>query len=564
MEHGVQYRPPFVDFPLTHTAHGFAPGTSVQEMDGNRQTALHDAPRIYLESRARPVNAAPDFQIDAASRRADRARRRLLNAQMYGTAHSAGQSLLEPPQDSSGSNVPPAPSAPRGRDYYYPAYFQQPTAGEHQSHPSGINRTFAQAFEQPFFRNAQRPAWATSSSTGMPASSSGVPSDPRHHADGPASGPQPASFSTYEGANPFRRSMPLNASGQAMDSDMVLELAYQHGNQDALRQMYEAMSNPDFVGRPQSHGDPNSATDRSGTQDNTASTMARRQELLERRSRELQLLRVRARRAVARPPPAQVQQFTTLLAADTSHDVECPICQEPYDDDEHPAIQLKNVACTHIFGRGCLQEWCNSGMENAHKCPSCRQSLDGALDIPSLRRRRSSDVIMPPRPFASRRGHDPYISNDRVRAMDDSLARGGASQAQRDAFRQQMEGQILTPSLFNGAMVSPPPMSTAARAPARPSTLNREHSRSARDRATEALRRQMAFQRQQRSRFDADAARRITTAQASDFREAHALTTQIAEERAALISGQDQQLVIAHDRAMREAVMQRDGVPRQA
>jgi hypothetical protein len=82
------------------------------------------------------------------------------------------------------------------------------------------------------------------------------------------------------------------------------------------------------------------------------------------------------------PEQAQLQHFTTVSAADMSDTPECSICFELYDDEEHTAIRLEKTACTHVFGRPCLQEWVNSRMQNAHQCPSCRQSLSGALSTP--------------------------------------------------------------------------------------------------------------------------------------------------------------------------------------
>jgi hypothetical protein len=83
-----------------------------------------------------------------------------------------------------------------------------------------------------------------------------------------------------------------------------------------------------------------------------------------------------------KPPAAPIIRCTVLLALDPSHDPECPICQDPYDDNEHVATTLLNTVCNHVFGRNCLQEWVNSGMDNAHRCPNCRQSIVEALDIP--------------------------------------------------------------------------------------------------------------------------------------------------------------------------------------
>ncbi|KAF1828287.1 hypothetical protein BDW02DRAFT_574990 [Decorospora gaudefroyi] len=96
-----------------------------------------------------------------------------------------------------------------------------------------------------------------------------------------------------------------------------------------------------------------------------------------------------ARAQRRKPSTATIQKYTALPASDPSHDAECPICQEPYCDREHVAIKLQNTHCDHVFGRTCLQEWVNSGMDNAHRCPICRQSIVSALTSPS----RSVDPI---------------------------------------------------------------------------------------------------------------------------------------------------------------------------
>jgi hypothetical protein len=90
--------------------------------------------------------------------------------------------------------------------------------------------------------------------------------------------------------------------------------------------------------------------------------------------------RLRALRAARQaPPPAQIQHFSTLLSNDSAHEPECAICQESYDDKEHTAIRLQKVNCIHVFGRSCLQQWVNSGMGNAHRCPNCRRDITAAL-----------------------------------------------------------------------------------------------------------------------------------------------------------------------------------------
>ncbi|KAH7093675.1 hypothetical protein FB567DRAFT_545006 [Paraphoma chrysanthemicola] len=85
-----------------------------------------------------------------------------------------------------------------------------------------------------------------------------------------------------------------------------------------------------------------------------------------------------SRPARVRPPRAQIEHYTPLTPSEVSEDPECSICQNLYDED-HTAIRLQNVSCTHVFCLDCLQKWVNSGMANAHHCPSCRQSISGAV-----------------------------------------------------------------------------------------------------------------------------------------------------------------------------------------
>jgi hypothetical protein len=80
--------------------------------------------------------------------------------------------------------------------------------------------------------------------------------------------------------------------------------------------------------------------------------------------------RTRALRATGRAPPAQIQHFSTPPTNNPTYEPECAICQESYDDKEHTAIRLQKVNCTHVFGRSCLQQWVNSGMGNARRCPN--------------------------------------------------------------------------------------------------------------------------------------------------------------------------------------------------
>ncbi|KAH7412274.1 hypothetical protein DE146DRAFT_642721 [Phaeosphaeria sp. MPI-PUGE-AT-0046c] len=79
------------------------------------------------------------------------------------------------------------------------------------------------------------------------------------------------------------------------------------------------------------------------------------------------------------PRRAHIKHFTSIPATGTTEDPECPICFEDYDELAHRAVRLQNVVCDHIFGRSCIQAWVNSQMPNAHRCPSYRRSIVGAL-----------------------------------------------------------------------------------------------------------------------------------------------------------------------------------------
>lgn len=119
------------------------------------------------------------------------------------------------------------------------------------------------------------------------------------------------------------------------------------------------------------------------------------------------------------PPKASLRHFARLPAADSTHDEECPICQESYDDKEHIAIRLDNVACDHVFGLKCLQEWVNSRMQNAHRCPSCRQSIKGALA--NAGQERALREMQFPGAVVRERQYDWYVRSDvaaRVRRAD--------------------------------------------------------------------------------------------------------------------------------------------------
>jgi hypothetical protein len=244
------------------------------------------------------------------------------------------------------------PTMAQGDVYQYPAYFSQPITGQYRAYASAPRTTFAQDLDDRFLRrrldNDSLDSYRNTQQ-GM-ATSMLVEGSPT---GGPAHG------YAEETSSPTERE-----ALQAFGSGDILEFSQELLTYEQQLRLLQAETHRRDV--------------------NSDATAGGRQASMDRRAQALLALRAgvgHARRAprARPPPPAQVQHFSTLRASDPSHDTDCPICQDPYDDDEHPAIRPHNVSCTHVFGRGCLQEWCNSGMDNAHKCPSCRQSLAGAL-----------------------------------------------------------------------------------------------------------------------------------------------------------------------------------------
>lgn len=135
---------------------------------------------------------------------------------------------------------------------------------------------------------------------------------------------------------------------------------------------------------------------------------------------------------------------------------------------------------------------------------------------------------MPPRPdfAAARRGDGAELT-----------------QAERVAFQQRMEGQMLSPNSW----ANQPMMTASSMAPRSAVPMSMQ----ARDQIYQApgqsgptpQERLMTFQRQQMARFDAEAANRVFAARSSGgAREAHAVLAQVAEERTALLRRQQLQL----------------------
>lgn len=556
INYGFQPPPPHAGAPLlpgdsNFTANGsrFGQAVPMNRSQGDERMAPHRAPPAPHTGRSIPGNTTFGPPVRSGSRRSEIVRRRQLNTPSSSAAQGARQnsrrSLFVTPETSNSPaasmNANEANSMPQSHDYHYRTFIAQNYPDSVQAPVPNMEDLFAHAFTQPFAQNPQQPGWATSPSTAMPSSSSGlqVPLDPRHLVHGSAVHGESFPGNTYDTSAPVSRSTSMNGVDRATMPSFTPAAAQPQETHNQLQQIYE------YYGVPPASAS-GSTTDPTGAGEDLAAARARRMALLERRSRQLQNFR-RGMRATNRPSPAQLKHYTTLLASDSSHDVECPICQEPYDDEKHPAIQLQNVACTHVFGRSCLQEWCNSGMDNAHKCPSCRQSIEGALDSASVRRRPRS----PESRMASRTGPSSFRPDTLPRGQDEWLRDrfqrpAGYDPAQWDAHVQQLQGQLLN---------STPPTHPFLAQQSGPRASGRLMGTSSQ--ALQAPEQQLlfnrAFQRQEMSRFDANAARRIANASATGYREAHALMAQIARERAALVARQeDEQFRALHERAIRE------------
>jgi hypothetical protein len=78
----------------------------------------------------------------------------------------------------------------------------------------------------------------------------------------------------------------------------------------------------------------------------------------------------------SKPPASSLPAFiarniTHLTSSDPLSKGDCSICRESYDTDD-PPIQITNIsACTHVFGRKCLERW----LSENNTCPMCRATL---------------------------------------------------------------------------------------------------------------------------------------------------------------------------------------------
>jgi hypothetical protein len=176
---------------------------------------------------------------------------------------------------------------------------------------------------------------------------------------------------------------PPQANGESTQSmDFAADLAGENHNQNLRLQETPSSSRPpSFQPFRQQVTESGRADQMTAEEERRFEQITQLQALRAHRAARLNPFFAIHRDVVRAPLPAQIEHFTTLPANNPAFEPECVICQEPYDDKDHAANQLQKVNCTHVFGRSCLQQWVNSGMGNAHRCPSCRQDISGALAL---------------------------------------------------------------------------------------------------------------------------------------------------------------------------------------
>ncbi|KAF2832483.1 hypothetical protein CC86DRAFT_377645 [Ophiobolus disseminans] len=542
--------------PLTQTAQW-------QQPPSDRRPAFHESPPPYRAHQATPdVRSLEDIHSEVLRFRAERVRRGALGRSAYGQPYQQEQNhqlVHNVPHHEYGQQVE------EGSVPVYPTYYESLGAqnGVYQDSsqfaqlPTGQFPTLSSAFASGVDRNFDQPVFqdpAYISNTGfeLPANSNsgfGMPTGGLH-----VVGNVPGSL--LSAVDPGSAMHHLANGGYMQNVERAWEAVEQYG-----------------PANPQQEGDIFSNTPApqygsftgTGDRHDMTAAQARVQELveqrtrqvqvsMEQRSRHMQYARWRARRPVdlRPPPPAHVQHFTTLPAADSSHDADCPICHDPYDDGEHTAIQLQNVACTHVFGHCCLQEWVNSGMQNAHKCPSCRQSLAGALAVPQNRPPRNpyaaptgpadestASVSMLPGPRQRRQA----VLEDMARATWEAREYRARQESDQRDFVAPLQTHVPTTVRRGGAVAEPS-------APSNPP--ERTTPNDYRQLAQDLINRTMARNQQQLARFDAEAAARTANAQATGLQEASALVARIAEERTAIVQRQQEQTAYMRERVVRE------------
>jgi hypothetical protein len=269
---------------------------------------------------------------------------------------------------------------------------------------------------------------------------------------------------------------------------------------------------------------------------------------------------------VRAPLPAQIEHFTTLPANDPAFEPECAICQEPYDDKAHAAIQLQKVNCTHVFGRSCLQQWVNSGMGNAHRCPSCRQDISAALAhaVPAAPLPTDNGTAIPTSSptggvYATEIERLMLRFRANVHAQQELYrARAGTRQALTvrhsealHTMRTQEEGARRAE--INRANIEPrQPARQAAHAFVPRPQVPRDAPGSVREDNFTLAQSTLRSQREELVTFDKHAAHQISTATASNHQEVTALATRISRERANMFTRHREQLMLVTRRVSRE------------
>ncbi|KAF2704666.1 hypothetical protein K504DRAFT_515897 [Pleomassaria siparia CBS 279.74] len=162
----------------------------------------------------------------------------------------------------------------------------------------------------------------------------------------------------------------------------------------------------------------------------------------------------------------RLENFAILSPEERAADPECPICFEDYNDTDHTAVRLGGVeGCTHVFGRGCLEEWINNGEGSARACPSCRRDLRNAL-IPQDGSRPRSGRLRPVRGRAGAEGLPsqrtfPSIATQDTEQRSLSSIQDELSYLRRDRDRLQQqirmwrEGRNMPVDAMDGASPRP-------------------------------------------------------------------------------------------------------------
>jgi hypothetical protein len=347
-------------------------------------TRAHTGPNTTASQRS-PIQ--PQFRITSGPRNRPQVTRPVVQAtraiRSTGQRRS-GQTLSNPAQRPSNNSVHQSNFTPTGLGI-------APPSVSHEPFGEGFHRAF-EVFNQPFFQN--RGSATTSGSADV-----SVPSVEVHRGSGTTymigrllsqHGPTTSTTTGLDNLPPDARSGVMRAM------ELAANLTGQNFNQTAQLQEAPASSRSrhfpggSLVSSARLSQELATAVNTAREASQSVDALSQQVDVLSqgvdstaeelRTLRTLQTLRtLRTHRHCHAPPPAHIEHFTALPTDNTSTAADCIICQEPYDNNEHAAIQLRNVTCTHIFGRACLQKWVNSRMANAHRCPSCRQDISGAF-----------------------------------------------------------------------------------------------------------------------------------------------------------------------------------------